>query len=233
MNVSKNDNKLLFGGSVHPYRDPTEMLGEIERCIAEGAVLFTWAPSVQRIDIADDRCMPFYVALARERMPLLVHAGACQGPALIDFRTRHYDDPLTLTRPLDAGVPVIVTHGTSPAYAAAPIDRDYFNCLIGMLSVADQRGWNLYADISSFILPTKQQHYIDSVIDKISLGLISSRRFLYGSGGPGWPVCAAGPTRGPETRTANMLDKRHSMLRSMGIEDSIFTNARDVLRLPR
>src|SRR5438552_8630421 len=63
--------KLLFGASIHPYRP--DALAELERCVAAGAVLLKWLPVTQDINPADERCLPFYDALAQHRLPLLCH----------------------------------------------------------------------------------------------------------------------------------------------------------------
>jgi len=41
---------------------------ELERCVAAGAVLLKWLPPVQNINPADERCLPFYDALAHHRL---------------------------------------------------------------------------------------------------------------------------------------------------------------------
>src|SRR5947209_13365513 len=59
--------KLLFGASVHPYR--RDAVAELERCVARGAVLVKWLPIVQSFDPSDERCFPFYEALAHHGIP--------------------------------------------------------------------------------------------------------------------------------------------------------------------
>ena len=65
--------KMLFGASVHPYRK--DAVAEIERCVEAGAVLLKWLPIVQDFNPADERCFPFYEALAHHKLPLLSHTG--------------------------------------------------------------------------------------------------------------------------------------------------------------
>src|SRR5205085_148831 len=65
--------KMLFAASVHPYRK--DAVAEIERCAKAGAVLLKWLPIVQDIDPSDEKCFPFYEALAHFNIPLLSHTG--------------------------------------------------------------------------------------------------------------------------------------------------------------
>ena len=65
--------KMLFGASVHPYRK--DAVAELERCVAAGAVLLKWLPIAQGFNPADERCIPFYEALAHHKLPLLCHTG--------------------------------------------------------------------------------------------------------------------------------------------------------------
>src|SRR4051812_31841484 len=74
--LAKRHKKMLFGASVHPYRP--DAIAELERCVAAGAVLLKWLPIVQDFNPADDRCIPFYEALAHHRLPLLSHTGGEQ-----------------------------------------------------------------------------------------------------------------------------------------------------------
>ena len=41
--------------------------------MAAGAVLLKWLPIVQNFNPADERCFPFYEALAHHKLPLLSH----------------------------------------------------------------------------------------------------------------------------------------------------------------
>src|SRR5207302_1555018 len=73
IDLCRRHRKMLFGASVHPYR--TDAVAEVERCVKAGAVLLKWLPIVQDIDPADERCFPFYEALAHYKLPLLSHTG--------------------------------------------------------------------------------------------------------------------------------------------------------------
>ena len=59
---------LLFGASVNPYR--RDALDQLDAVTSGGAVLLKWLPSIQRIDPADRRFIPFYRRLVELRLPL-------------------------------------------------------------------------------------------------------------------------------------------------------------------
>src|SRR5918997_3553375 len=66
--LAKRHPKELFGASVHPYRK--DAVAEVERCVKAGAVLLKWLPNTQCFNPADERCFPFYEALAHHRLVL-------------------------------------------------------------------------------------------------------------------------------------------------------------------
>ncbi len=237
--MSRQNKKALFGASVHPYRLADEMIAETMHCVDEGAVLFMWAPSDQQINPGDDRCIPFYICLARERIPLLCHAGTEFGMRNADFRVGRYNDPRKLIRALDIGVKVIVAHCASPsAGGIMPFDGGYFDDLMQMLRDAESRRWELYADVSACCTPSRIS-YLERIIREIEEGRISPKRFLYGSDFP-MPSVDINLFRKPLSshellehikEQGNLLDNHYMILKRFGIHESIFTNACDVLRL--
>ena len=58
--------KVLLGASVHPYRK--DAVAEVERCVKAGAVLLKWLPNTQCFNPSDERCIPFYEALAHHKL---------------------------------------------------------------------------------------------------------------------------------------------------------------------
>jgi predicted TIM-barrel fold metal-dependent hydrolase len=235
--MARRNSRILFGASVHPYRQEREMLHETKRCIDEGAVIFKWAPSGQQIDPEDDRCIPFYLSIARAGVPLMCNTGSEFALSSYETRTARFNHPVRLQRALDIGVKVIASHSASPWNEAAnPEDGSYFNDLIDMLRVSDAKGWELYADLSAFCRPGRGL-YLERIKREIREGSISAGRFLYGSD---FPVPAVDINRiekplGPrELREhiktqGNMLDSNYRILKEFGIPDQVFTNAGDVL----
>jgi len=238
--IAKNSSRVLFGASVHPYRERKEMLHETMKCIDNGAVLFKWIPSSQQIDPEDDRCLPFYKILAREGVPLLCCIGADPVPASGHWKV-NYSKTSRLEKALDMGVKVIVVaHCIKPPYCdSVPHENgSYFDKLLSMLRMSEERGWKLYADISSFCNP-EGMTYIERLNKEINNGALKPWMFLYGSGFP-MPMVDKNIISErlnrqdihvfDENRT-NPLDDNYRTLREMGVHDSIFTNAGNVLKL--
>ncbi|MGD2062241.1 MAG: amidohydrolase family protein [Nitrospirota bacterium] len=137
---------LLPGVSIHPYRP--DALEELERCLARGAVLVKWLPSVQGMDPADPALIPFYERLAAIHLPLLVHTGREH-----TFPALHVDleHPDRLRLPLEVGVTVIAAHAASLGHWAGR--EGYFTRI-----ALSQEFANLFADISGMAVPIRARH---------------------------------------------------------------------------
>jgi predicted TIM-barrel fold metal-dependent hydrolase len=232
--IAYENERILFGASVHPYRDRKEMLNETERCLGAGAALFSWAPSMQRLDPEDDRCIPFYIRLAKEGVPLLCHTGVGFFAAPVDAKTAGNGSPGKLVKALDIGVKVIAAH-CWPAFGAGAVPSDrYLDELIAMLKIAEKRRWEFFADISCFFTP-EGLFYLERLKEEFDRGNIGADRLVYGSGFPFSPAPGealfsvfAGRHLGRAKR--NQLDERHAIAKNVGVPDSVFTNAWSVLR---
>ena len=95
--------------SVHPYRQ--DALAALAAAREGGARAVKWLPSTMNIDPASPRCTPFYDAMARLEMPLLVHTGAEE--AVPGAGREELANPLLVRHALDRGVRVIVAHCAS------------------------------------------------------------------------------------------------------------------------
>jgi predicted TIM-barrel fold metal-dependent hydrolase len=103
--------------SVHPYRK--DAIAELEKWAKEGVRMVKWIPNVQGINPADDAITPFYQAMKKLGMTLLVHSG--EEIALDSHGQQYLGNPLLLRKPLDCGVKVIVAHCAS---AGKNVDLD-------------------------------------------------------------------------------------------------------------
>lgn len=216
--ISGRSRRLLFGASVHPYREVTDMLFETDRWIGEGAALFQWVPSVQRIDPVDRRCIPFYMRLARGGVPLLCHTGSAFALPSLDSKNIEYNSPSKLRRALDIGVKVIISHCLNPAKCADPLDSAQFTEFIELMKSADRNRWELYADTSHLTdLPAL---HLEVLIREIGEGKISPRRLLFGSG---FPMSSAAEKCSEKN---NPLDYCCEVLLKSGLHDSIASNGR-------
>ncbi len=103
--------------SIHPYREDAAV--RLTQAIERGARAVKWLPSSMNIDPESPRCRPFYDALARARLPLIMHCG--EEAAAPGARQEAFGNPLKVRAPLAAGVPVIVAHAASLGHA---VDTD-------------------------------------------------------------------------------------------------------------
>ena len=128
---------LLFGASINPYRP--DAVARLDWAATNGAILMKWLPSIQLIDPADERLIPFYNRMAELRLPLLVHTGTEHS---FTWARDDFADPERLCLPLSLGVTVIAAHAAWPGKHAGERDVDRLARLMREYP-------NLYADISS------------------------------------------------------------------------------------
>ncbi len=101
--------RFEWAASIHPYR--ADAVEALERAAAEGARAVKWLPPAQNIDAASPRCDTFYRALARLRLPLIVHVG--EERAMAGAAAGALGNPLRLRRPLALGVRLVAAHCAS------------------------------------------------------------------------------------------------------------------------
>ena len=164
--VPKHPN-LLWGASVNPYRP--DALERLDWARAHGAVLIKWLPSVQHIDPADQRLIPFYKKLIELGLPLLTHTGSEHS---FTQAQDEFCDPDRLRLPLQLGVTVIAAHAatTGKFHGERSFDR---------LARLMPEYPNLYADISSLTQLNKHGD-LKEVLQKPEF----HHRLLYGTDYP-------------------------------------------------
>ena len=96
---------LLFGASINPYR--ADAIGRLAKAVEDGTVLVKWLPSIQHINPADERLIPFYRRLKELGLPLLTHTGTEHS---FTGALNELADPERLRLPLELGVTVIAAH---------------------------------------------------------------------------------------------------------------------------
>ena len=164
--VSKHSN-LLWGASINPYRP--DALERLDWARAHGAVLVKWLPSVQHIDPADPRLIPFYRRLVALGLPLLTHTG---NERSFTQARDELCDPERLRLPLQQGVTVIAAHAATTGRFAG---ERAFDRLARMMPEYP----NLYADISS-LTQLNKQGYLKEVLHRPEF----ENRLLYGTDYP-------------------------------------------------
>ena len=218
--LAKRNRKMLFGASVHPYRK--DAVAEIERCVKAGAVLMKWLPITQNMNPADERCIPFYEALAHHKLPLLSHTGGEKSLPNLDTSVA---DPRLLEPALRRGVTVIAAHcGTR----SVPSETDYLPEFMAMAHQFE----HFYGDTSALSLPTRSYAYPQILRDRVVRS-----KLLHGSD---WPIISLPPLmelglqRSFGTMRQNNWMQRDVLIKEhLGFDDAYWTRAAQVLRMPR
>jgi mannonate dehydratase len=166
--------------SIHPYRD--DALARLQQAIAHGALAVKWLPSAMNIDLREPRCVPFYDALARARLPLIVHAG--EEKAVPGAQRDELGNPLLVRAPLRHGVHVIVAHCASLGRALdldanSGVERPAFDLFARLM---DEREWDglLLGDVSALFLANRAPRVWRAVLEREAW----QARLLHGSDYP-------------------------------------------------
>jgi predicted TIM-barrel fold metal-dependent hydrolase len=231
--LASENSKVLFGASVHPYRSDWE--DELDYCLMNKAVLCKWIPSAQLINPSKALCIPFYRKLALHNLPLLCHSGPEYSIPTSDPIYTVYNNPRYLRSALDNGVTVIIAHCATPYWGSLDVDyQDDFKDFLKLFHEADIRGWKIYADLSAVCTPFRSP-YIEKV-----LGEIPSSRLIYASDYP-IPIsdiCFKKSKKfffwlGSLAKTMfmeNLLDKNYMLIKQMGFDNNVFSNAAKLIR---
>jgi predicted TIM-barrel fold metal-dependent hydrolase len=169
--LTKKSKKVLFGASVHPYRE--DALEELERCKNRGAVVIKWIPSTLEIDPLNPKCIPFYRYLAQHNIMLLSHTGVEHA---LRNTHNHLNHPHRLKLALEQGVKVIASHSGAHMFLH---ERSHYKAWREMALKYD----NFYGDISAFCMPTRVKHLRD-----ISRTPALHSKLFYGSDFPVYPL---------------------------------------------
>src|SRR5687767_10539767 len=171
--LAKRHPKVRFGASVHPYRK--DAVAELERCVKAGAVLMKWLPITQNFNPADERCIPFYEALAHHKLPLLSHTGGEKSLPTLDAGVA---DPRLLEPALKRGVVVIAAHcGTR----SVPGETDFLPEFMSMCHSHER----FYGDTSALCLPTRSYAF-----ERVLHDPVVRSKLVHGSD---WPIIALPP----------------------------------------
>ena len=216
--LARRNRKMLFGASVHPYRK--DAVAEIERCVKAGAVLLKWLPNTQCFNPSDERCIPFYEALAHHKLVLLSHTGGEKSLPSLD---KTVGDPALLEPALKRGVTVIAAHcGTRSGLT----DPDYLPTFLRMAREHE----HFYGDTSALNLPTRSYAYKQILADKAV-----REKLVHGSD---WPILPVPPLRHSGIggsiaawREGNWIRRDVKIKERMGFDDAYWQRAARVLRV--
>lgn len=214
---------LLYGASINPYRQ--DAVERLEQAATEGAVLLKWLPSIQHIDLADERLVPFYLKLKELDLPLLTHTGSEES---FTWKRDELADPARLRLPLSLGVTVIAAHAAS---SGSTNGMPNFQRLLPLF----QEFSNLYADISSLTQLNRLGHLPRLLRHRNLHG-----RLLYGTDMPLQETGLTSPWFHAYrlslrsvlriARLRNPWDRDVELKRALGMPDGILANASRLLR---
>jgi mannonate dehydratase len=210
--ASAHAERFGWVASIHPYRD--DALQRLAAAQAAGAVAIKWLPSAMNIDLRDARCVQFYRALARSRLPLIVHAG--EEKAVPGAQRDDLGNPLLVRAALRHGVRVIVAHCASLGHALdldarVPRERPAFDLFARLM---DERDWHglLLGDVSALFLANREPRVWRTVLTRDDW----HARLLHGSDYP--LPCVAPLLRPARLVGAGLLDagdaEAHEALRA-------------------
>lgn len=215
---TKNYTNLLFGASINPYRK--DAIQRLDQAVADGAVLLKWLPSIQHIDPADQRLIPFYLRLKDLGLPLLTHTGE---ESSFTWQRNELGDPERLRLPLSLGVTVIAAHAASNGRNNGEPNFKRFLRLCNEFP-------NLYADISALTQANRLGHLTRLLRHKELHG-----RLLYGTDMPLPSTGITSPWFHAYRLTPRSLfrilaeknpwDRDVELKRALGVSDSIFANS--------
>ena len=137
LQLARTHRELLPAVSIHPAR--RDARDELERCLAEGAVMLKCLPNCQNIDWNDARYTRFLERMAESGLILLAHTGS---ERTLPVLAPKLADPRVLTRALEIGVTCIAAHSGTGTMV---IDPDYFEVFADMT----RRFPRLYGDNSA------------------------------------------------------------------------------------
>jgi predicted TIM-barrel fold metal-dependent hydrolase len=221
LRLARQHPEFFAGVAIHPARP--DALEELDRCVAEGAVLMKCLPNCQNIDPSDVRYRPFWRRMAEHRLPLLAHTG---GEHTVPIINPALADPKLLRLPLECGVTVVAAHC---ATKSGLFDREYFDDWVAMLRDFP----NLYGDISAMVSLNRCGHLRDC----LAKGILP--RVLHGSDFPvpvlghrlRWQGAFDQQTFRRIQKVQNPLERDWQFKQALGFTDEIATRVTGLLRL--
>ena len=223
LRLAREHPEFLPAVSIHPAR--RDALDELERCLAEGAVMLKCLPNCQNIDWNDRRYTGFLERMAESGLILLAHTGSERTLPVIAPRLA---DPRVLTRALEIGVTCIAAHSGTGMML---VDPDYFEVFAEMT----RRFPRLYGDNSALaaanfrLRPSALQRLLEPEL---------ATRILHGSDVPvpvtGAVLWALGMLSWREwratARLANPVERDAQIKRALGFGEDTFTRLAGLLR---
>jgi predicted TIM-barrel fold metal-dependent hydrolase len=220
LRLGRENKAFLPAVSIHPARP--DALAELDRCVAEGAVMMKCLPNCHNIDCSNPKYTPFWERMAEARLPLLAHTG---GEHTVPVIRPEYSDPRILRLPLECGVTVIAAHCATKSGIR---DREFFHIFAEMTREFP----NFFGDSSAFNTPIRGRHVRACLQEPLA------SRILHGSDFPvpvlphwaflmrfiGWADF------GRCSKIQNLLERDYQLKKAMGFKAASFTSIAGLLR---
>jgi uncharacterized protein len=220
IDLAARHRKILFAASIHPYRK--DALAELERCVAAGAVMVKWLPITQKFNPADEKCIPFYEALAHHGIPLLSHTGWEHALPSLDPAVA---DPMLLLEAVRRGVRVIAAHCGTRLF---PWEIDYLPNWVRMAREFE----HFYGDTAALNVPNRWYAF-DTILPDDTL----RAKLVHGSD---WPIVSVPPPlRLGIEPTLDLMKEPNWMRRDvlikkrLGLSDDYWRRAATLLKIPQ
>ncbi|MEI8012817.1 MAG: amidohydrolase family protein [Candidatus Omnitrophota bacterium] len=202
------NNNFLYGANLNPLAANIE--DQVEKAVENNAVLVKLLPSFQNVNPADTKCIPFYQALKKHRLPLLVHTGVEH-----TVRTDHqeYNHPALLKTAAQLGVVIICAHCGCPMYLH---EKPYFQAWVEMALQYP----NVYGDLSG-LGSIVRSSYLKKILKNRQL----LEKIVFGTDYPAFPVFLF------RKSNSNIFNDWYNFFEKMGFDQVVFNRAESLLRL--
>jgi hypothetical protein len=220
LNLATWHREFLPAVSIHPARP--DAMEELERCLANGAVMMKCLPNCQNINCNDRRFTKFWERMAEAKLPLLAHTG---DEHTLPIVRKEFADPRILTLPLECGVTVIAAHCGTKSGLLTP---EYFHVFAEMT----RQFPNLYGDTSAFNVPIRGRHVPKCLLEPLASRMVHGSdfpvpvhgHFAWMHGFVSWKDfrrCEKDP---------NILERDYQLKVAMGFSPESFTRVWGLLR---
>ena len=206
--VCKAHSQFLFGVNLNPYDADIE--NKIQNAVKNDAVLVKVLPSYQNINLADEKCIPFFELLEQNNLPLIVHTGI---EHTLPTKNQDLNNPLRLEKAAKIGVKIICAHCGGRMFLH---EKNYFD----EWSKLALKYENVYGDLSAMINPVQNFN-----LKNILKNDILKHKVIFGTDYPAFPVIPF------QKSSNNIFIDCYNYFEKIGFDSTIYTNAEKVLNL--
>ena len=206
LELCRQDRRFLYGVNLNPL-SPT-IHAELEKAIADGAVLVKLLPSWQGVDLSSPAALPFWKLVAKSGLPVLVHTG----PEHTFRGDNRLNNPKLLERAAELGVTLICAHCGCNMMLH---ERNYFHEWAELA----RKYSNVYGDVSGFS-GCVRHYWLNRILANETL----KNKLLFGTDYPSFPYVL-------RKNQANLYKGWMDFYESKGLGNAFFHRAEEVLNV--